>query len=611
MKIRTKLFGGFFIVMAIGLLLGALGLFSDFKLVRLSDEVLRIANTRSSISAILNSHYIWRHGLSQTVYSGDAFGGSLDSNTCSLGQWVNSDEVHDIQDPEVLASIEKIIEPHHFIHNKAREIISLLNQDEHEAATEMFKAEILPRTLEVISGLESMTNQYGDILSNQIGEIYNTGTTYAYMIIVFMIISLLASIILTLIITSIISKPIIKLSATVKNVSRGILTKDIDATADDEIGDLSKSMLYMVEAIHKMIDDGLFLSNEALQGRLNTRVDTSKHENDFAKLVGNINDTLDAIVIPLKEAMNVMEKIAHKDLTARMVGEYKGDLQQLKENINNAGSNLEDSISQVEQAVEKIRTAADEITSGSQHLAEATSQQASSLEEISSSLEEINSLTGNNADNAKSGLKLADEAVLSVDNGNHAMEKMNNAMDAIQKSAVETSKIIKTINDIAFQTNLLALNAAVEAAHAGEAGKGFAVVAEEVKNLALRSAEAANNTNILIEESAHNSSLGASIVEQVTKSFMQIKEQFTKVKSIVNEISASSDEQAHGVNQISVGVNEMNQGTQQNAANAEESAASAEELNSQANELLALVNNFVISKKGYSSSDRKLLGYYK
>jgi methyl-accepting chemotaxis protein len=295
--------------------------------------------------------------------------------------------------------------------------------------------------------------------------------------------------------------------------------------------------------------------------------------------------------------MSVMDRLAHKDLTVRISGKYQGDFNDLKENINLAASTLEESITQVGIAVDQITSAANEISSGSQTLAEATSQQASSLEEISSSLEEINSLTGNNADNAKSGLKLADLAVIAVDQGNDSMEKMNKAMETILKSSQETGRIIKTIDEIAFQTNLLALNAAVEAAHAGDAGQGFAVVAEEVKNLALRSAEAAKNTNVLIEESGRNSEMGSKIVDDVTKSFLQMKEQFNKVKSIVNEISASSDEQSHGVNQINTGVQEMNRVTQQNAANAEESAAAAEQLSGQSAELKSMVNSFSLSKK--------------
>ena len=413
-------------------------------------------------------------------------------------------------------------------------------------------------------------------------------------------IGIILAITFAIVITKMITKPIGDCVDIANNLAKGNTNVDIKINSKDETGILSLAMKKMIDSIKVMYEDAIYLSAEAVAGKLKSRADVKKHQGDFAKIVKGINDTLDAVINPINEAMKVMHKLANRDLTARVTGNYNGDLDTFKENINLAAQNLEESLIQVDMAVEQISAASNQISSGSQILAEATSEQASSLEEISSSLEEINSLTGNNADNAKQGLKLADHAVGAVDEGNTAMEKMNKAMESILKSSQETGKIIKTIDEIAFQTNLLALNAAVEAAHAGEAGKGFAVVAEEVKNLALRSAEAAKNTNALIEEAGKNSEMGSKIVEQVTKSFMEMKDQFTKVKGIVNEISASSDEQAHGVNQISSGVGEMNRVTQQNAANAEESASAAEELNSQAAELKSMVNQFTLSKKSHA-----------
>ena len=597
MKIRSKLLSGFFIVTGIGCILGILGLYSTYKLMSLSENLHYISEERTTVSTILSTHYIWRHNLSETIYAGERFTGSTDPNTCALGRWLNSDSVHDLTDHEVTSLIRTIVPPHDFIHARAYDVISLLDNNEFDEANRIFQEEILPRTQEVITGLTSMQDRYGVLLTDEISAVENSGMLFIRIIIVAFIITAIASIILTLLITASIVKPVVKIADSVKHISEGDLSVSININTKDEIGDLAQSAQTMIQAIQKMMEDCVFLSQEALNGKLHTRADANKHGKDFAKLVGNINRTLDAIVDPLKEAMTVMDRIAHKDLTARINGDYKGELHEFKNNINLAGQILEDSIHQVDNAVNEILSASQEISKGSQSLAESTSEQASSLEEISSSLEEINSLTGNNADNAKSGLKLADQAVLAVDTGNVAMDKMNKAMESIKKSSQETGKIIKTIDEIAFQTNLLALNAAVEAAHAGDAGKGFAVLAEEVKNLALRSAEAAKTTNSLIEESSRNSEIGANIVEQVTQSFLEMKEQFSKVKSIVSEISASSDEQAHGVNQISIGVNEMNKETQQNAANAEESAAAAEELNSQANELKGMVNNFVISRK--------------
>jgi methyl-accepting chemotaxis protein len=456
---------------------------------------------------------------------------------------------------------------------------------------------------EVIEYEESSMSESG----KEIRKSVNNGITY---ITIAFIVGFLIAIIFALAITKMITKPLSECVDIANKLSNGLTDLSINVDSKDETGILSEAMQNMARRIKRMCDDAVYLSKQALDGNLKARADVSLHRGDYAKIIQGINDTLDAIVNPLSEAMNVMDRLSHKDLTARVNGSYNGDLNNLKNNINLAAKNLESSIVQVGIAVDQISSASNEISSGSQTLAEATSEQASSLEEIASSLEEISSLTGNNADNAKSGLKLADLAVQAVEEGNTAMTKMNAAMDAILKSSLETGKIIKTIDEIAFQTNLLALNAAVEAARAGDAGKGFAVVAEEVKNLAMRSAEAAKNTNVLIDESTNNSELGSGIVEQVTKSFLEMKEKFNKVKSIVNEISASSDEQAHGVSQISTGVGEMNRVTQQNAANAEESAAAAEELSGQAADLRGMVNQYTLTKSNSSSSTANQLTYH-
>jgi len=392
-----------------------------------------------------------------------------------------------------------------------------------------------------------------------------------------------------------ITKPLGRCVEVADNLAHGNTNVQVSVDSADEIGILMASMKEMIHSIKNMYEDATQLANEAIAGHLKNRADLAKHHGDFANIIKGINDTLDAVINPITEVMGVMDKFSHKDLTARVTGDYQGDLDTFKENVNHAAENLDKSLTQVVLASEQISAASGQISQGAQALAEATSTQASSIEEISSSLEEINSLTGSNAENAQNGLKLSDLAVAAVGEGSKEMDKMNNAMQAILTSSQETAKIIKTIDEIAFQTNLLALNAAVEAAHAGEVGKGFAVVAEEVKNLALRSAEAAQNTNVLIEESGKNSTVGSNIVEQVTNSFNQMKEQFNKVKTIVNEIVSSSEEQSQGVKQITIGVGEMNHSTQQNAANAEESASAAEELSAQAAELKRMVEEYRLS----------------
>ena len=234
-----------------------------------------------------------------------------------------------------------------------------------------------------------------------------------------------------------------------------------------------------------------------------------------------------------------------------------------------------------------------EVAEASQVLSQGASEQAAGIEETSSSLEQMAAMTKQNAANAGVANDLVKEARNSTEKGNMEMEKMSHAIDDIRKSSEETSRIIKTIDEIAFQTNLLALNAAVEAARAGEAGKGFAVVAEEVRNLAQRSAEAARDTSQMIDKSIKHSSNGVDIAAEVVDSLKDISDRVKKVAELVEEIVQGSQEQAKGIEQVSVAVNEMDKITQRNAASAEESAAASEELSAQAEELKGMVLDII------------------
>src|SRR3990170_3773556 len=182
-------------------------------------------------------------------------------------------------------------------------------------------------------------------------------------------------------------------------------------------------------------------------------------------------------------------------------------------------------------------------------------------------------MTRQNAGNAQEARVLAEAARSSADKGLQAMARMSTAINEIQKSSLDTSKIMKVIDEIAFQTNLLALNAAVEAARAGEAGKSFAVVAEEVRNLAQRSAEAARNTAALIEQSVKKADNGVQISREVAGALSEIADGSRKVNDLIGQIAVASNQQSQGIEQINGAVGQMDTVTQQNAANAEESAS--------------------------------------
>ncbi len=235
--------------------------------------------------------------------------------------------------------------------------------------------------------------------------------------------------------------------------------------------------------------------------------------------------------------------------------------------------------------------ASDQVSQSSQSLAQGASEQAANLEETSSTLEMMNSATQRNLQSVQQASNLADHAQKDAQESNQAMGRMTAAIGEIKSKADQTAKIIKTIDEIAFQTNLLALNAAVEAARAGEAGKGFAVVADEVRSLAMRSAEAARSTSDLISASVTATENGVAISEEVTTSLRGIVSSTGKVSTLITEVAGATSEQATNLSQIVKAVSQIDHVTQQNAAVAEESAAASEELSAQAADLNAAVRN--------------------
>jgi methyl-accepting chemotaxis protein len=260
---------------------------------------------------------------------------------------------------------------------------------------------------------------------------------------------------------------------------------------------------------------------------------------------------------------------------------------------------------------DQVASASGQISSASQSLAEGASEQAASLEETSASLEEIASMTKRNAENALSAKDLSSETKQAAETGSANMQEMNRAMADIQSASGNISKIIKTIDEIAFQTNILALNAAVEAARAGQAGAGFAVVADEVRNLAQRSAQAAKETAEKIEDSIAKSANGVAISGKVTESLAQIVTKARQVDELVAEIATASREQSQGLDQVNTAVTQMDKVTQTNAATAEESASASEELSAQAatlREIVAELQKLVIGSgnvSAQSSSTRR------
>jgi len=223
-------------------------------------------------------------------------------------------------------------------------------------------------------------------------------------------------------------------------------------------------------------------------------------------------------------------------------------------------------------------------------LAERSLQQAASLEEVSASLEEMSSMTRSNADNALKTRDIAENALNLIQDTDRFMTDLMTSMKDITAASKETSKIVKTIDEIAFQTNLLSLNAAVEAARAGNTGAGFAVVAGEVRNLALRSAEAARNTSALIEGNVKKIAEGEKIASGTIGVFKSVAQGSEDIRNLIAEMTSASDSQAEGIRQVNKAITEMDHVTQSNAESAEEAATFSRHLNERATQMKELVD---------------------
>ena len=301
---------------------------------------------------------------------------------------------------------------------------------------------------------------------------------------------------------------------------------------------------------------------------------------------------------PLVASVAVAKAIAAGDLTVEIaevrsrdeVGQLVGSFKQMTASLN-------DTLSHVGEAVDQINTGSEQVAQASQSLSQGSTEQASSLEEVTASLNEINSQSSQNSEAASEASSVAKGSLQSAASGSEQMKSLVLAMEKINGSSDEISKVVKVIDDIAFQINLLALNANVEAARAGKYGKGFAVVADEVRNLAVRSAEAAKETTVMVNETTRNVEAGNKAAESTATQLEEIVSSSTKVADFLEEIALASKEQAQGIEQINQGLSQIDQVTQSNTANAEESAAAAQELAAQAQQLRGLVVLFKLAKR--------------
>jgi methyl-accepting chemotaxis protein len=343
-----------------------------------------------------------------------------------------------------------------------------------------------------------------------------------------------------------------------------------------------QAVTHLQRTVQSLLDTMGRLISAATAGRLTERGDPSAYHGAFRDVVTGMNATLDAIVHPLAEASSVLGRASGRDVTARMVDQYKGEMAEFQRTLNAAVHNLDEALAQVSGSSDQVASAADQIRTGSEALAEGASEQAAAVQSVFTELQELAAVIQENAAHAHAVRGSASNGTGGEreTRGKRAasMRELSEAMKKIESSSAAIVAIVHAMDDVAAQTNVLALNAAIEAARAGEYGKGFAVVAQEVRSLSARSADAARSTARLIEEARRSAVDGATIAQQVS--------------SVMDDIATASERQREGVEQIRIAMEQVNHATQGIAASSEESAAAAQELQSQAEELRGLVGGF-------------------
>ncbi len=335
---------------------------------------------------------------------------------------------------------------------------------------------------------------------------------------------------------------------------------------------------------------------ELSQGNLSDEVEEFKAEDEIGDLTRALAKTVQTWRDYIGDISKSLSELDKGNLRFDIEMEYVGDFAPIKQSFQHTIDKLNDTFRKLNVSAEEVASGSEQVAIGAQALAQGTTEQASSVEELASTINDIHNHVANNAENAKQTSDKAMTSATELETGKRQMEQMITAMNQINDSSSEISKIIKTIEDIAFQTNILALNAAVEAARAGTAGKGFAVVADEVRNLASKSAEASKNTASLIEATVQSVQEGTNIANQTAKSLEHIVLSSEEAAKLVQDISTASQEQAGAIAQVTLGIDQISSVVHTNSATSEQSAAASEELSSQAQFLMNLVKQFKIKE---------------
>lgn len=546
-SIRKRIVEGYLRVILLSALLGVITIVSLGVLFVFYGNMTSLDEERVALSNTIDSHHQLRSDLINSLETGSDFTGSLDPETCSFGQWLSKYEADGASD-EVMQMAQQMTQTHAEIHNLAKDLLNMSETDP-EGAVDKFFEEVDPETDQVINGLYNIDNAY----ATEIAKITKNFETLMMVIIVVIIVAVIAIGIFSFFygrrLALQIAAPVMMVADWAKNLSLGAvdlsvagdeLSKMEKENADNEVG-------LMITAFHTMAEN-------------------------------------------IRENVAVVQRIADGDMTAFVKIRSRRD--SLGKSLYRLVQSNDIMFNEIVESAHSVAAGADEIANASHMLAESSTTQAAAAQRLSDEMEHVSELIMFNDEKAQEAHAITKEIEADLQTSNEHMRVLFDSVTHMQEASKKIATVMKTIDDITFETNILALNAAIEAARAGAAGKGFAVVADEVRALAMKSAEAAKESRMLIENNIKQTEEGTNIASESASIFGEINKKIAKIVEIVENVSGLSTDQLESIQQVAESVARITEAATSNAAISEESDASSQEMRHQAAFLRSKMQHF-------------------